>query len=247
LFLLFFFRSRESAPSHRMNALPLPPLRLPPPTRAHLQKRSHHRLTPPPPLFAPPPPPPSRRHRRYNSLSRRSGVPPLPVVRDAEAGRAADPECHLLLRPSSTSSIQGKQQIQGGTRPFSSPGDSWLACVPPLPIVCGVEVGRATDPEPRLLLRSSSAPSIQAAPPPSPSSTSDDLLPPRSLPERRSAGRPSLPGTAKPRAVSIAKNPHFVCTFVLLQDPLVPKVPSSSRNCQDLQLSPTPRPGRCIR
>jgi hypothetical protein len=94
LFLLFFFRSRESAPSHRMNALPLPPLRLPPPTRAHLQKRSHHRLTPPPPLFAPPPPP----------------HPGATVATTPYQGARA-----FLLYPSSATPRQAAPQIQNVT------------------------------------------------------------------------------------------------------------------------------------
>jgi hypothetical protein len=201
--------SHESAPASHQRALASPLASSP----THASPSTEEKPPPPHPSASPiraAATSPSRRRCRFNSLSMHSGRPPLPVVRGAKAGRTADPECRLLLHPSSTSSIQGKQQIQAGTRPFTSPCDSWLAGVPPLPIIRGVKVGRATDPEHHLLLCSSSAPL------PSPSSMSDDLLPPCSLPERRPVGRPSLPGTAKPRVISIAENPHFVCKFVLL-------------------------------
>jgi hypothetical protein len=50
---------------------------------------------------------------------------------------ASDPERRLLLRSSSAPPIQGKQQIQAGAGPFTSPGDSWSAGVSLLPILRG--------------------------------------------------------------------------------------------------------------
>jgi hypothetical protein len=91
-------------------------------------------------------PPSSERHRRCSS--------PQAFL------RASDPERCLLLRSSSAPPIQGKQQIQVGASPFTSPCDLWSVGVPLLPIFRGAEVDHAADTEPHLLLRRSSVPPI---------------------------------------------------------------------------------------
>jgi hypothetical protein len=173
-----FFRSSPpqpyraaTLPRRHPGQLPLPPRpaslpsSLPATTRAHRQRRGAAAICLPHPSRnrLTHPPPSSERRRRCSS--------PRALL------RASDPERRLLLRSSSAPPIQGKQQIQVGASPFT---------------FRGAKVDHAADIEPRLLLCRSSVPPIQDAPPPSPSSTSEDLLPPRSLPERRPAGRPSL-------------------------------------------------------